>query len=362
VNKTGLAFFLKVALFAGSAAIASSPLLADVKAGVDAWSAGDYDAAVREWKPLAAKGDPDAEFNLAQAYKLGRGVPLDLAKAQELYGKAAAQGHLQAADNYGLLMFQNGERERALPYIKAAASRGDARAQYILGVAHFNGDLMPKDWVRAYALVSLAQQAGLPQATRALAQMDEHIPLADRQKSVALAAQIAAEADATRTREIAATELGTPESPPKPTAKIAAAPARPMPGPAPRLAAAPDRGTPATAGADFTRKGIAASPPSPTAELPRPAPKAVTTSKPAAPAMAASGPWKIQLGAFGVSGNAEKLWSKLSGRPELKGHSRLLLPAGSLTRLLAAGYASKAEAEGACAALRKAGQDCLVTQ
>src|SRR3546814_7495628 len=44
-----------------------TPALADVKAGVDAWSAGNYEAAVNEWKPLAAAGDPDATFNLPQA-------------------------------------------------------------------------------------------------------------------------------------------------------------------------------------------------------------------------------------------------------------------------------------------------------
>ncbi|WP_313958536.1 hypothetical protein [Novosphingobium sp. 9] len=91
---------------------ATAPALADVKAGVDAWSAGNYDAAIRDWKPLADAGDPDAEFNLAQAYKMGRGVPLDLDKAEELYGKAAAQGHVQAADTYGLLLFQRGIARR----------------------------------------------------------------------------------------------------------------------------------------------------------------------------------------------------------------------------------------------------------
>lgn len=84
--------------------------MADVKDGVDAWSRGDYTAAVREWKEPAAKGDPDAQFNLAQAYKLGRGVKQDTAKAESLYEQAAAQGHLQAADNYGLMLFQRGDR------------------------------------------------------------------------------------------------------------------------------------------------------------------------------------------------------------------------------------------------------------
>ena len=76
---------------------------ADVKAGVDAWSAGDYAKAIAEWRGPAAKGDADALFNLAQAYRLGRGVPEDVQQAEALYAKAAAGGHLKAADNYGLL-------------------------------------------------------------------------------------------------------------------------------------------------------------------------------------------------------------------------------------------------------------------
>ncbi|MDE0945777.1 MAG: hypothetical protein OSA39_02875, partial [Sphingobium sp.] len=53
------------------------PAMADVKAGVDAWQQGDYAKAVGEWRPLALAGDPDAQFNMGQAYKLGRGVQPD---------------------------------------------------------------------------------------------------------------------------------------------------------------------------------------------------------------------------------------------------------------------------------------------
>src|SRR5690606_20361481 len=77
----------------------------------------------------------------------------------------------------------------------------------ILGLAYFNGDGMPRDYERAYALMSLAQQANLPQAADALAQMDKHIPLEQRQRSVALASAISAEADANRLRQIAAADL-----------------------------------------------------------------------------------------------------------------------------------------------------------
>jgi uncharacterized protein len=173
---------LIAAIAAAAGAILSAPAQADTKAGVDAWTRGDFPTAVREWQAAAAKGDGDAMFNLGQAYKLGKGVPQDLTKAEELFGRAAALGHLQASDNYGLLLFQRGEKARALPFIRAAADRGDPRAQYLLGIAHFNGDLVPKDWPRAYALLSLARQQGLPQAGPALQQMDEYIPLDQRQQ------------------------------------------------------------------------------------------------------------------------------------------------------------------------------------
>ncbi|HMP57347.1 MAG TPA: tetratricopeptide repeat protein, partial [Novosphingobium sp.] len=168
----------------------SAPLAADVKGGVDAWTRGDYPAAVRAWQGPAAQGDADALFNLGQAYKLGRGVRQDLTRAEDLFRRASEAGHLQASDNYGLLLFQRGERARAIPYITAASDRGDPRAQYLLGIAHFNGDIVAKDWVRAYALASLAQRAGLDQASSALRQMDEHIPIEQRREGVALAGEL----------------------------------------------------------------------------------------------------------------------------------------------------------------------------
>jgi len=81
--------------------LAVSPALADVKAGVDAWGRGDYQTAVKEWRGPAASGNPDAQFNLAQAYKLGRGVPMDLRQAESWYKKAADQEIGRAAGRGG---------------------------------------------------------------------------------------------------------------------------------------------------------------------------------------------------------------------------------------------------------------------
>src|SRR5881409_3318501 len=78
-----------------------------VKAGIDAWQRADYLAAIAIWRPLAESGDADAQFNLGQAYRLGRGVPTNVAESQKWFERAAAQGHVDAETTLGLLLFQN---------------------------------------------------------------------------------------------------------------------------------------------------------------------------------------------------------------------------------------------------------------
>ncbi|MBC2667247.1 SPOR domain-containing protein [Novosphingobium flavum] len=357
--------------------VGAGAAMADVKAGADAWGRGDYAAAIREWQGPAEKGDPDAQFDLGQAYRLGRGVPRDLSKAEALFAKAAAQGHVQAADNYGLLLFDRGERQTAMAYVKAAAGRGDPRAQYLLGIAHFNGDLAPKDWPRAYALMTLAQGAGLAQARAAIAQMDESVPLDQRQAGVTLAARLGQEAEAQRATQLAAADLADPT--PVPAGRSAARPA-PRPDDAVTAAVRTSAGSsPATAGADYARPAAPPKPASPvkpapiitakpaTAPPPKPAP--VVAAKPAAapkpapkPAVPASGPWRVQLGAFGVSANADALWAKARARPELAGHPRINVTAGKVIKLQAGGFASRESAAAACSALARSGLACVPAQ
>uniref|UniRef100_UPI00140A1278 SPOR domain-containing protein n=1 Tax=Altererythrobacter segetis TaxID=1104773 RepID=UPI00140A1278 len=112
--------------------------------------------------------------------------------------------------------------------------------------------------------------------------------------------------------------------------------------------------SPAEAGASYARGGTA--PARVAAAPPKPKPPA------AASAAAANGPWRVQLGAFSVPGNADKLWARLSGRAELTGHSRLSVPAGAVTKLQAGGFATRADAESACRSLQRNGQECLVTR
>ncbi len=402
-RKIGLKTMLAVGLLA-----LPGIAMADVNAGVAAWQRGDYAAAVAEWREPAMQGDADAQFNMGQAYRLGRGVEQNTRQAQVYYAKAAAQGHVKAADNLGLLLFQEGQQEQAMPYVLDAASRGDPRAQYLVGIAHFNGDLLERDWVRAYALLTLANSAGLPQAASAVQQMDQYIPREQREQAQILVPQLKRDADARRATRLAAADLETPVSlAPPPTSdagsasdtdgamatnraariprQVAEARVAPSVAAAQSAIAEASRVTgtesPAEAGATFARRSTPASEPGRVAPQPttqavvratpqpeqRPASRPVTQAPAVAVAntpqtRAGTGPWKVQLGAFAVDGNAERLWSRLSGRPELSGATRLLVPVGRVTKLLAGGFASQSAAQNACNALKRSGQECIVTR
>src|SRR4029453_16829379 len=110
------------------ASIALPAASQNVKTGIEAWQKGDTAGAVAIWRPLAEKGDPDAPLNLGQAYRLGKGVPLDLAHAQDWLERAARKGHVDAQATLGLLLFQNGNRVTGMRWLKSAAQGGEGGA------------------------------------------------------------------------------------------------------------------------------------------------------------------------------------------------------------------------------------------
>ena len=112
-----------IALIAATMAVPTHAQQPSVKAGIEACQKGDYATAVNHWRPLAEKGDADAAFNLGQAYRLGRGVVINLAAAQTWLERAAKSDHLDAQTTLGLLLFQNGNRIGGLRWLKIAAER-----------------------------------------------------------------------------------------------------------------------------------------------------------------------------------------------------------------------------------------------
>jgi cell division septation protein DedD len=311
--------------------------MAAVKDGVDAWQRGDYASAVAIWRPLAQAGDGDAAFNLAQAYKLGRGVPTDLGQAKTWYGKAAQAGHVQGAANYGLLLFQDGDRRSAMPWIEKAATAGDPRAQYVFGTALFNGDLASRDWPKAYALMTRAAAAGLPQATTSLSQMDQYMSADDRQKGMQLATQMASQPVPPTGRKLVTggTDIAVgPISPAEPSDLSAAPPPlKPV-----KTRAAPTATAAATATVQPPARPVAA----------KPAPAVVAS---------AGGKWQVQLGAYGSQDGAATAWRKVAGK--LGGLAPSYQKAGAVVRLRAGPLADKGAAEKACAAAKAGGAACF---
>ncbi|MGH6706684.1 MAG: SPOR domain-containing protein [Sphingomicrobium sp.] len=287
---------LLLALTLGLAALPASAQ--SVRAGIEAWQKGDAAGAVAIWRPLADKGDADAAFNLGQAYRLGKGVPLDLAQAQTWLERSARKGHVDAAATLGLLLFQNGNRVSGMRWLKAAAEAGEPRALLMVGTALYNGDGVPEDPVTAYAYVSRAAAQGLAPAKATLADMDQIMPLEQRQKGLALAKSMAG---------------GTkpPKAPPAVTKQA-------------------------------------------TAKLPEAKVPAQAKATPAPP-IVARGNWRVQLGAFSQKSSAEGLFAKLSGK--LAGRQAHYVPAGKVTRLQVGPFESRAAASAACA--RLAPQACF---
>ena len=286
--------YLVVGAFLG--AVASSVSAQTVRAGIEAWQRADYSAAVAIWRPLAEKGDPDAAFNLGQAYRLGRGVPTNIAAATTWFERAASKGHVDAETTLGLLLFQNGDQTQGLRWLKAAADKGEPRALLVYGTALVNGDGVTRDPVLGYALVSRAAAQGLPAAKETLEQLDQVLPVEARKKGVSVAISKANAAPPPNSKPTAAAKSSS-------VATASAKPAKPSAAPA------------------------------------------------AAAATPATGAWRIQLGAFSQRASAEALYQHVSGNSALAGRRAFYIPVGPITRLQVGPYESKSAAASACKAV-----------
>jgi hypothetical protein len=278
---------------------AAAPLSAQsVKAGIDAWQRADYSKAVSIWRPLAESGDADAQFNLGQAYRLGRGTTINLGAAKTWFERAANAGHLDAQTTLGLLLFQNGDQQQGLKWLRRAADQGEPRALLVYGTALYNGDAVPQDRLLGYAFVSRAAQQGLGPAKETLDQLDGLMAPGDRQKALVLARSIPNGAARSASKPVKTTQAPQPKTPPK-----AAAPKAPPP-------------------------RVAKAAPSP-----------------------ATGNWRIQLGAFTQRGSAEAMYRRVAAKPALAGRGPAYVAAGNIIRLQVGPFVSRQAAAAACATL-----------
>src|SRR3977135_3984233 len=76
---------------------------ADFSTGLSAYQKGDYETALKEWRPLAEQGEASAQFNLGLMYYEGHGVPQQYGQAAEWFRRAANQDYTKAQYDLGAM-------------------------------------------------------------------------------------------------------------------------------------------------------------------------------------------------------------------------------------------------------------------
>jgi hypothetical protein len=113
----------------------------------------------------------------SQAERLQRREPL---RARSLYERAARQGYAPAQAALGILLFKEGDRAAAMPWLSRAAEAGEPRALLIYGTAMFNGDGVAPDRNRGYAMVRRAAAQGSSEARATQSEMELVMPELER--------------------------------------------------------------------------------------------------------------------------------------------------------------------------------------
>lgn len=130
----------------------------------------DSAAALKEFMPLAAKGDARAQFELGYMYERGKGVTQDYAEAASWFRKSAAQGNASAQFYLGQ-MYDIGkgapqDYAEAASWYRKSAEQGGILAQIHLGFLHELGQGVPVDVVQAHKWYNLAALTGNTIATQ----------------------------------------------------------------------------------------------------------------------------------------------------------------------------------------------------
>jgi hypothetical protein len=131
---------------------------ADFSDGLDAYNAGDHEAALQEWLALAEEGDVRAQYNVGWMNAYGIGTLKDYEEAINWYRKSADQGFVHAQFNLGNMYLRGDGVEKddalAFTWFIKAAEQGDAASQYNLGRMYIMGkgvvENMPeaKIWIK----------------------------------------------------------------------------------------------------------------------------------------------------------------------------------------------------------------------
>lgn len=119
---------------------------------------------VEQLKQFAAKGDPQACFELADRTIEGDGVPRDVARATALFEQAAKGGAANGWFRLGKI-YHDGldgapDYGRALDYFTTAARAGVVEAQHNIGAMLVSARGVKRDYVEGLAWLIVAKKSG----------------------------------------------------------------------------------------------------------------------------------------------------------------------------------------------------------
>ena len=137
---------------------------AGLEDGAAAYTKGDYVRAWFELKPLAERGNPEAQWYLGVMSHDGKGTPKNYEEAVKWFRKAVEQGYAKAEFNLGV-MYRRGlgveqDDAEAVRLYREAAEKGHLDAQYNIGVMFAEGQGVGEDLVKAYMWFSLVAATG----------------------------------------------------------------------------------------------------------------------------------------------------------------------------------------------------------
>jgi len=136
----------------------AAPDLASVRRS---YENADYATALKEVKPLAEHGNPDAQLILGKMYLKGQGVPKDPYQANKWFREAAAQGNAESQFFLGAwYLLPHKDIPEGLKWMRLSAEQGNQDAQLLLGKAYLQGEL-PREPVQADMWLRLAAKDNL---------------------------------------------------------------------------------------------------------------------------------------------------------------------------------------------------------
>ena len=136
----------------------------ELASGVAAFEAKEFRRAFQLLAPLAARGDPEAQYRVAVMSRNGLGGVVNEALAFSSMRDAAGRGHALAQHGLGV-MYLYGEcvgkdEAEAARWFRRAAGQGLAGAMMTLGMMYEQGLGVERDAERARRLYAQAESAG----------------------------------------------------------------------------------------------------------------------------------------------------------------------------------------------------------